>query len=137
MTNSLLQIALISLILCFASGCAIPVSRSSGNPIDPDKVAQIEKGKTTRAEIEAMFGKPISTAMLMDGRRALSYNYSNTKMTAFSTPIPFTGRAQGTIQTQILQIYISKDGVVEDFEFNDNTQKVSGDGMGNTRMSPE
>jgi hypothetical protein len=43
--------------------------------------------------------------------------------------------AQGTTKTQGLQIYISKDGVVEDYEFNDNTRDIQSFGDGSTKSN--
>ena len=131
------------LILAAAlAGCmSNDVATSSGVPIDAAKVAQIVKGKTTRTEIEAAFGKPDATSMLPDGRRALTYNYSATNMNVKVNPLAIIvplkpgamAKSAGTTHTQSLQIYVTKDGVVEDFEFNDNTRDVQGDSMGNVR----
>lgn len=137
MPKSALQALLSFVLLGLISGCALPYSQSSGTPIDEAKVSQIVKGKTTRAEIETMFGKPINTMMLPDGRRALSYSYTRTKLTAIGTPIPLVGGARGTTQNQTLQIYLSKEGIVEDYEFTDNTQKVRSNALGGVQSEPQ
>lgn len=139
MSGLLLLLSAVLLAACVSSD----VATSSGSPIDPAKVAQIVKGKTTRAEVEAFFGKPDATSMLPDGRRALAYNYSATNMNVKVNPlaamIPLKpgsmGKTAGTTRTQSLQVYVSKDGVVEDFEFSDNTRDVQGDSMGNVHST--
>lgn len=114
---------------------------SSGTPIESAKVTQIVKGKTTRAEIEGLFGKPDMTSMLPDGRRMIAYNYSSTHMKVNSGAIlraAFTASgslAQGTTKTQALQIYLSKDGIVEDYEFNDNTRDIQSFGDGSMKTN--
>lgn len=112
---------------------------TSGTLIEPAKVSQIIKGTTTRAQIEAMFGKPSMTSMLPDGRRMISYNYSSTRMNVNSGALlraAFTASgplAKGTTHTQNLQIYVSKEGAVEDFEFNDNMRDIQSFGDGSMK----
>lgn len=116
------------------SGC---MNASSGRPIDPEKVALIQKGKTTRAEVEELLGKPEITIMLGDGRRSLSYAYSSTKMSVSSATMmlgPFA-KASGTSRTQTLQVTVGRDGVVEDYELGDSTRDISGQGM-NVQSTP-
>jgi outer membrane protein assembly factor BamE (lipoprotein component of BamABCDE complex) len=117
----------------------------SGNPIDPAKVAQIVKGKTTRVEVEALLGKPDTTSLLPDGRRTLAYNYSDTKTSVNGASMMLYGMTGGlaggsngvkaATRTQGLQIYVSKEGVVEDFEFNDSTRDTQGSGNGSMKTT--
>lgn len=44
------------------------------------KVGRIQKGVTTRGEVEAWFGHPMQVAMLGDGKRMLYYCYSNSNV---------------------------------------------------------
>lgn len=44
------------------------------------KVGRIQKGVTTRGEVEAWFGQPMQVAMLGGGQRMLYYCYSNSKV---------------------------------------------------------
>lgn len=112
------------------TGC---MNSTSGTPIDASKVSRIEKGKTTRAEVEALLGHPDMTMMLGDGKRCLSYAYTETKMgvnpaTAMLGPF---ARASGSTRSQTLQVFVGKDGVVEDYELGDNTRDISGNGLSN------
>lgn len=129
-------------LICLLAGCITrEPEMSSGTPIESAKVAQIIKGKTTRAEIEGLFGKPEMTSMLPDGRRMITYNYNSTHMKVNSGAIlraAFTASgplAQGTTKTQALQIYLSKDGMVEDYEFNDNTRDIQSFGDGSMKTN--
>ena len=44
------------------------------------KVERIQKGVTTRGEVEAWFGQPLQVAMLGGGKRMLYYCYSNSNV---------------------------------------------------------
>jgi len=97
-----------------------------GNKLDSDAVHRIQKGVTTRAQVEAMLGPPGMMSLLPDGRRQGMYIFSQTKGDAlFYTPYVnyFAG---GTInRKQTLQV-VYKDDVVQDYEFSDTTEHTSG-----------
>jgi outer membrane protein assembly factor BamE (lipoprotein component of BamABCDE complex) len=134
---------------CLAAGIALFLcgcitrnpEMTSGTFIEPAKVSQIVKGKTTRAEIEALFGKPDMTSMLPDGRRVVSYNYSSSRFevnSGYVLKAAFTASgalAKGKTHTQGLQIYVSKEGVVEDFEFSDNSRDIQSFGDGSMKTT--
>ena len=110
------------------SGC---MNSSSGTPIDSAKVERIQKGKTTRAEVEALLGKPEMAVMMGDGKRCLSYVYSATKMSVVPSPgmLIGIGSARGATRSQTLQVFVGKDGVVEDYELSDTTRDIKGNGL--------
>ena len=93
-------------------------------------VNKLEKGKTTRAEVEKMFGPPTQVAMTgNDGQRTMVYSYNST--TAQTKPenfIPFVnmfaGGARGKSEMQTLYVRLDKNGVVEDYEFNNNASAL-------------
>lgn len=103
-------------IAIFVAGC---MSHQYGTKIDSNKVSQIKKGVTTKAEVEALLGAPSHAGITGDGRRMMTYSY--TESSSQASFIPFGG-ASGKSRTQTLQIMISKSGVVEDYEFSDNAQ---------------
>ena len=120
------------MIACLAAspGC-MSTSSSSGVPIDAQKVAQIQKGKTTRAEVEALLGKPEMTVMVGDGKRCLSYAYTATNMGIKPSTMllgPFA-KVDGTTRTQTLQVFVSREGIVEDYELGDTTRGISGSAL--------
>lgn len=116
------QAALLLFITGFVAGCA---STSYGTKIDRDKVSQIKKGVTTKAEVELLLGPPVHTAMVGDGRRMMTYSFTEASSTQ---GIPVVGLFAGSssTRTQSLQIVITKSGVVEDYEYSDNSQNTEG-----------
>ena len=129
-------IATATLIL-FVVGC---VSTSVGTKMSVEKVQQIKKGDTTRAEVETLFGQPITTSMLGDGRKMMVYNYyghtikpTGLGKTFASVLIPggdlfMGGGARANQEQQTLQIILNKDGVVEDYEFSNNASVTESSG---------
>ena len=120
------------MIACLAasSGC-MNMKSSSGAPLDAQKVARIQKGKTTRAEVEALLGRPEMTVMVGDGKRCLSYAYSSTDMGVRPSTMllgPFA-KVSGTARTQTLQVFVSREGIVEDYELGDTTRDISGSAL--------
>jgi outer membrane protein assembly factor BamE (lipoprotein component of BamABCDE complex) len=113
-------------VAIFGGGCA---STSHGTKIDTQNVSKIEKGVTTRAEVEQMFGSPMNVSLMGDGRRSMTYHYmeSDTKVKGTSfIPIAgaFMGGSKGKMRTQQLQVILTKDEVVEDYVMNDGTSNV-------------
>jgi outer membrane protein assembly factor BamE (lipoprotein component of BamABCDE complex) len=111
------------------TGC---MTQSHGIKMEEANVAQIVKGKTTRAELEAMFGQPAHVGMLPEGRRILTYNYFAASGQAENIgkhliPIvgPYiAGDARVKQRQQMLQVYLSSDGIVEDFEYTDQASET-------------
>lgn len=146
-TSSLVQVAVLTVGL-FLAGC-VSQHFETGTPLSSEKVVQIKKGVSTRADVEALFGPPSFVAMLPDGKRSLRYAYTSTKTDA--TPnaaafIPFVGglvggaNAQNQLRRQSLQVLLNAKGIVEDFEFSDstnNTETVSSGpfGASNTKST--
>ena len=128
--SSNLTVAILACCLAFVVGCA-----SYGNKIEVSKLDQIKKGVTTRAEVEALFGLPMNTSLLGDGRRMMLYNYHESQVKG-QTFIPYAGAFMGGSRSrnQSLQIVLSKDNVVQDFEFNDTTGDTAG-GAFNTKTT--
>lgn len=132
-----LQAVLLSVVVLLTSGC---MSHQYGTKIDQSKISQIKKGVTTKAEVEVLLGAPTMVSMIGEGRRMMSYTYTESSAQATATSyIPvvglLTGGATGHTRTQTLQIMIAKSGVVEDYEFSDNTQNLeSGGGLANTSV---
>ena len=114
----------------FLAGC---MTMSYGVKLDRSKVSQIKKGATTRAEVESLFGPPAFVSLMNDGRRMMSYNFTETS--AAPTPetyIPivgaFVGGANAQTRTQMLQIMLNKADIVGDYEFTDSASKTESRG---------
>ena len=93
---------------------------SSGNKVEQAKVDKIQKGVTTRAQLEAELGKPSSVSITPDGGRMLMYRYFEAKQDATNF-IPFNFHHGSTDRHQTLQVILDKDNIVKDYEFGDTT----------------
>jgi hypothetical protein len=117
---SMKAISTVMMAAClFASACTYHVQQSQPL-LDAGKVNGIQKGKTTRAEVEAILGPPANTAMAGQGKRLAyygAYNISSTGHAGLFT----AGTGAATVRSQNLQILYSASGVVEDYEFSDRT----------------
>jgi len=127
-------------------GCA---ARQTGQePMSRAQVDSIQRGATTRAQIDAMFGPPISVAIVDNGDRLASYRAHQTTTPpvngASFIPLvgPFIAASQddGTaVRRQTLQVRYSASGVALDYEFLDTTTVYNTDGTvlrGNTDPTP-
>lgn len=120
------------LIFTLVGGCG--TSRSTtGRTIDRSQVSQIQKGVTTREQVVALLGEPTSTSMIGEGRRMMIYSSLETEAKANVDGrmfIPIVGgffhntSSETTSRQQMLQIVLSKAGVVEDYEFSDRTSEA-------------
>jgi outer membrane protein assembly factor BamE (lipoprotein component of BamABCDE complex) len=70
-----------------------------GAKIDPAAVSQIKNGKTTREQVEAMFGPPQQVSLMGGGARMMYYTYYSAS------------------QNQTLQVELDGSNVVKDYEF--------------------
>ncbi len=114
--------SVLSLSLLLFAGCA-----TTGQKFDASKVSQIKKGVTTRAEIETMFGQPLSSVTLGNGKCVIEYQYAEGHSTAQSfIPIvgDFAGGTKG--QAQILTITLTKENIVEEFRYSTSQQESGG-----------
>lgn len=118
----------VAFLLFFSTGCA--TQHQSGPKMERATLdRQIEKGKTTQSEVEAKLGQPTSFTMMGDGRLMTFYIFSASHMqTKVESYIPivniFRGGTTGTNQQKMLQILYDKNSVVENYMFNDSTNKV-------------
>ena len=126
--------AVFALSLLVGTTSCISQNFESGTPLSAEKISQIKKGVTTRAEVEALFGPPAYISMMPDGKRSLSYNYTSSKTDAHATaatyiplvgPFVAGGKAQSQTRVQMLQVLLNADGIVEDYQFSDNTNNVN------------
>jgi outer membrane protein assembly factor BamE (lipoprotein component of BamABCDE complex) len=103
-----ITLVIFAVIALYTAGC---MSYRAGTKIEADKIAQIKKGRTTRAEIEALLGPPMSVGMMGGGRRLLVYRYTEvSRRVKGSSFIPyagaFVGGATGESRYQTLQIMV-------------------------------
>jgi outer membrane protein assembly factor BamE (lipoprotein component of BamABCDE complex) len=120
---------LVVVIVALFCGCA---STSTGPSMDKNDISQIQKGVSTRAQVEQLLGPPTSTSLMGDGRRTMLYFSNQSKIDQSTYYVPFMPffKGQGsTSRTQQLQIILSKADVVEDYEFSDTTSEMSQSGL--------
>ncbi len=139
-----------TIALLTLAGC---VSSTVGSKIDRSNVEQIKKGVTTRAEVEALLGSPDNVSMMGDGRRLLLYHFAASQeksghgLMRLGSFIPGIGgvattgvgaaNAGNTSQRQLLQIFVSKEGIVQDYEYSDKTTDVSATPFGTKATTTE
>jgi hypothetical protein len=96
-----------------------------------DKISQIKKGITTKAEVIDLLGQPDSVGMMGDGRRMMMYSGMQGKIdnsqSAFGA-IPIAGalipeHTSQIMHRQSLQVILSSDDVVQDYEYSDNASE--------------
>lgn len=132
-TLFVLVVGVVALLLV---GCA---STSSGTKMSSVDIGKIEKGKTTRAEVERLFGPPMQTVMTGNDQRMMVYTYHSTTAQAKpETAIPivgiFIGGARGRSEIQTLYVRLDKNNVVEDYEFNNSARALDSTFGFNTKM---
>jgi outer membrane protein assembly factor BamE (lipoprotein component of BamABCDE complex) len=125
----LTSIALLFVLFGLA-GCASQQNYAYGTELNADKVAEIKKGTTTRAEVETLLGPPANVSMMEDGKRMMMYSYTATNSEGHANATAYIpvvglfaggGQGQAHIHTQSLQIILNPQNVVEDYQFNDNS----------------
>jgi hypothetical protein len=104
-------------IVCAAAlilaGCA-----SVGKNFDSRRINEIEKGKTTEADLVAMFGEPNNRGQNSSGVKTLMWIYSEARMRG-ETFIPIAGAFVGgsDVKSKSLFVTLSPDGTVSDYNF--------------------
>jgi hypothetical protein len=122
----------------FVSGGLVGCAGSTvkvGSEISSANVDKIVKGKTTKGEILQTFGQPASiTRTPYNGGETLGYAYTQGG-TAINPAkyIPYAGLlvpTTGKTTTQMLNIDISKDGIVDDYNFSEHVTTASSSLLG-------
>jgi len=113
-----------------AVGCT---SATSGTMQSQDKLSQIQKGVTTRSEVETLLGPPTSVTSEPDGTTVMLYvaGEVNTQ-NDFSWMIPVAGAfipQHNSTSQRMQQITVTLDAsnVVTDYQVNDNTTQTNVD----------
>lgn len=129
LNSKILKIAFASLLITSTgmsvSACASKSgSKSLAKKSEQEILAQIAKGKTTKAEIEKNFGKPQSTSFQADGTELWSYTYSESSKDGTSY-IPLVGSFAGSSSTEskTLNVFFSKQGIVKDYSLSSSKNK--------------
>lgn len=101
------SVTAVAVCICITVAIVGCVTRPYGAQLDPAKVEQIEKGVTTRADLETLFGPPQYVTLAGNGERLLFYQGSE------YNPWTYESRQMK------LQVIIGTNGVVRDLEHSD------------------
>lgn len=108
-----MKVVILIVLLGALCGCAT-ATYTHGRDFKSEAVASIERGKTTSADLVAMFGEPFSKAVISGAQEKWIYTYINTSSTAQSYLV--TTRLQTTGVQKTLDVLI-ENGVVLNFTF--------------------
>lgn len=111
---------LLCLVVCLV-GCA-----SSGKEISTDRVAQIQKGVTTEAEVIQMLGTPQTKTIGSDGKVIMLYQYTKVKNRAANF-VPVVGLLAGgmDMRMQMFTVIVNQQGIVENYTLNDSNTDIN------------
>lgn len=119
-------IIIIALVSVFLASCA---SSIQGMKIDSAQVNQIQKAKTTEAEVIKMFGKPFQVTTT-GNQKNLFYTYMETSgsigfkgilLTIFTLGT-YSPPVNTTTESNSLNVII-ENGIVKDFTYSEGSQK--------------
>lgn len=117
---------MISSVALFSACVSTSGNKTLAKKSEQDILADIVKGKTTKAEIEKIFGKPNGTGFQSDGSEVWHYTYGKGTTDAASY-IPVVGVFAGSskVETKSLNVVFDKKGVAKDYTISSssNTQK--------------
>ena len=94
----------IILILAPMFFLAVACSNTYGTQFDDTKVQQIERGKTTQADILKLFGEPFGKNISSDGKVQWAYQYVHSV-------------AYGGVTSKQLLITFNKDNIAENYSY--------------------
>lgn len=96
------------MVLVVAMALALSACIATGRKVSQEKVSQFKVGQTTYQEVIAELGKPTDSTLHSDGRRTLSYFYSQSQASAASF-IPYVGGLVGGSETENSFVYLDFD----------------------------
>ena len=119
-------IIIIALVSVFLASCA---SSIHGTKVDSAQVNQIQKGKTTEAEVIKMFGKPFQVTTT-GSQKNLLYTYMETSgsvgfkgiLLSILTLGTYSPPVNATTESNSLNVTI-ENGLVRDFTYSEGSQK--------------
>jgi len=104
-------------LLLVLAGCF-----STGPRIDADQLAEVQKGKTTIADVTRRFGPPTSSVKYSDGSQTLVYYNTEVRADA-ATFIPLVGSMVGGASNSMHSVIFefNAQGVLTDYKIADAT----------------
>lgn len=119
-TQNWLSGLLILLILLVVQGCAFGRA-TLGDTINPEEVANLTKGVTSRAEVVARIGAP-DRMLQANGREVLQYYHYDLKSS--SLLLLLVNFSRFNIKSDDLYVLINQDGLVADVLYGRRTNRL-------------
>jgi outer membrane protein assembly factor BamE (lipoprotein component of BamABCDE complex) len=110
-------------ICVLLAGCA-----SAGTKVDPSAAAKIQKGITTKVEVIALLGQPMTDTLDSNGKEMMFWSYAQTQIKG-TTFIPVVGLFSGGSSTNMTSFQVILDSnkiVVDDLWSNSNIDSKMG-----------
>lgn len=89
-----------------AAGACSPIVRNTGNMVEEERVAAIEEGRTSQAEVARLLGSPSAVSTFEDD--VWYYIGQRTETTAFLPP--------EVVERKVLIVYFDRNGVVRSLD---------------------
>jgi hypothetical protein len=96
------------LVLIIASALTLSACVATGKKVTQERVAQFKIGQTTYQEVIAELGSPTDSMLHSDGRRSISYFYSQAQASAASF-IPYIGGLIGGSESESTFVHMDFD----------------------------
>ncbi|HWE96118.1 MAG TPA: hypothetical protein VG269_19295 [Tepidisphaeraceae bacterium] len=107
------NIFLVCVLAAASGGCVV---YQAGEKIDPAVVNRIQINVTTRAQVEALLGPPMTVQIIDIRQRMFGYTYREIFDRGRGLLVPNPG---SVTRRQKLLVWIGADNIVKDFEFTD------------------
>ncbi|GGF00723.1 hypothetical protein GCM10011611_02900 [Aliidongia dinghuensis] len=103
-------------IFAAAASVAVAGCMSSGTEVKQEQLADLQKGKTTYAEVVSKFGPPNSSTVTSEGAKIISYVHTETQAKA-ATFIPIVGAFAGGATGKMTNVTMTFDssGVLQNY----------------------
>jgi outer membrane protein assembly factor BamE (lipoprotein component of BamABCDE complex) len=95
-------------VLVIATALTLSACIATGKKVTQERVAQFKIGQTTYQEVIAELGSPTDSTLHSDGKRSISYFYSQSQTSAASF-IPYIGGLLGGSETENTFVYMDFD----------------------------
>ena len=129
--KKILAVCSLFFITTVLSACA-NIQSAHGTKIERSQVDFIQKGVTTRTEVEEKLGKPTTVTIAGNGGRVAMYSYYEMNVGNVSFGLAKMRTIQGS-----LQVIYSKDNVVMDYKHNQRNSTTLVDSFGGRREVKE
>ncbi len=118
-------LAPLALLVVLLGGCATAGNASIAHETKVSVAHQLVKGRTTEAEVRALYGDPVQTSFTDKGNAIWTYTFTKSHVTA-TTYIPFYGLFNGgTIgKEKELVLFFNKNDVLKNYQFSNSNISV-------------